>query len=140
MFSKISPDLEVEDLDAIVEVCLDYSIYGLIVSNTTIMPQYGQGGVSGALLRSRAKLMRKEVLVRTKSTPLEVIGVGGIGSFEDVMDFWKDGGKVFQIYTAFIYQGPEILNKILNQTMRVMKKNQISSLDYFLDNIDKVDI
>lgn len=138
LFLKLSPDINFDDIDEIIRLCEDYSLYGLIVSNTTIMPEYGQGGVSGELLKERASELRSLVLNRIKGSSLELIGVGGMSSFLDVWDYWKSGGRVFQIYSALIYQGPGLIDQILMKTVNVLKENQMKSLTELLNNIDKV--
>lgn len=141
LYLKISPDMALEQISEICEISKEFSLSGIIATNTTIIPDLGSGGVSGKLLSEKSKLMREKVLEMTRETPeVETIGVGGISSFEDVWDFWKKGGKCMQIYTSFIYQGPSILKNIKNQTDFVMKKNQLSSLDELFLNISKVDL
>jgi len=112
LFIKISPDMDLDDARDIVDLALEYKLAGIIATNTTIRPDIGLGGVSGRLIKDKAQIMRNYVLGLTKNTNLDVIGVGGVDSFEDLKDFWNHGGQVMQIYTSFIYQGPSVLNNI----------------------------
>tara|TARA_R110002072_G_scaffold64203_2_gene159250 strand:+ start:93403 stop:94458 length:1056 start_codon:yes stop_codon:yes gene_type:complete len=138
LFLKISPDLAIEDLDGVVTVASDYGLSGLIATNTTIMPERGQGGISGNLLKERSRTIRHELLKRTNSTDLGVIGVGGIDSFEEVWQFLIDGGDAVQIYTSFIYQGPEILNKVKQGLESKLEQYKASHLKELLSNRDQL--
>ncbi len=139
LYLKIAPDLAFEDVPGVVQLAHDYQLAGIIATNTTIMPDRGQGGISGKLLKERGQKMRDHVLqVMGKESPLEMIGVGGISSFEDVFQFWKNGGRACQIYTSFIYQGPQILFDMEEEMIRVLKKNDMTRLAELFENIEKV--
>jgi len=140
LYVKISPDLSFDDIPGIVELAHDYELAGIIATNTTIMPNIGQGGVSGKLLRERGQKMRNNILdIMGRDSKLEMIGVGGISSFRDVFDLWKRGGRVCQIYTSFIFQGPQVLYDMEYEMVRILKKNDMTRLTQLLQNIDKVE-
>ena len=136
LFLKISPDLSFETLPSVVELAEREKLAGLIATNTTIMPQKGKGGVSGRLLYEKADKTRTRLLNLIKGTSLEVIGVGGFSNFSHLWDFWKKGGKVIQIYTSFIYQGPEFLLHIKREIDRVLSLNETNTLSELLTHID----
>ncbi len=130
LFLKISPDMAFEDLDALIQTAYDFNMAGLVATNTTIMPNVGQGGVSGKRLKERSRAMRGEILKRVgPNDPLDVIGVGGVDSFEDVYEFWSLGGRAIQIYTSFIYQGPSILTDIKKGIDKKLKELNLMSLE-----------
>jgi dihydroorotate dehydrogenase len=60
-----------------------------------------------------------------------LIGVGGISDFNDIKDFWRDGGKVVQLYTAYVYQGPDVLKNLNRQMLELLDKNQLNNLSDF---------
>lgn len=138
LFLKISPDLSVDDLDGIVQVGSDYNLTGIIATNTTIMPEKGQGGISGVLLKEKSKMMRSELLKRSRGSDLSIIGVGGIDCFQDAWDFLVEGGDATQIYTSFIYQGPEILKNIEQGLKDKLNKYQAKNLQEMLANRDQL--
>jgi dihydroorotate dehydrogenase len=75
--------------------------------------------MSGKILYQKAKIAREYLLKELKETPeIELVGVGGFSSFSELKDFWKAGGKLAQIYTAFIFQGPEMLYNIESQLQK----------------------
>jgi len=135
LFLKLSPDAEDSDLEDLVGLADEYKLTGLIATNTTVMSERGQGGISGKLLSKKARAVRRRVLELSSSTQLEVIGVGGISSFSDLVEFWKLGGKVCQIYTSFIYQGPQILTKIRNEIDECLGLYNAKNLEELLPQI-----
>lgn len=129
LYLKIAPDLEEAKVIELTKLAADFKLTGLIATNTTIMPDKGVGGVSGKLLASKARKIRK--LILDQQTKLELIGVGGISGFEDVLDFWKDGGKAVQMYTAYVYQGPDLLKKMNHQALSFLKAHDLKNLNEF---------
>nr|WP_238930603.1 dihydroorotate dehydrogenase (quinone) [Vibrio sp. S9_S30] len=116
---KISPDndlaLELELLDYLSESNID----GVIVSNTTVdrtmLPtKYSEviGGLSGSPLKRKSYefLSRVSKVLYGKKV---IIASGGIESGEDAYMRLKLGADLLQVYTSFIYQGPNVINNIL---------------------------
>lgn len=128
LFVKISPDQNFFDVSDLLKLLADYSVDGVIATNTTIMPELGGGGISGRLLKEKSKKMRSFVLKEIKGSPLSLIGVGGVESFTDLLDFWKEGGRVMQVYTSFIYQGPSMLLQIKREIDIHLKREGVSKL------------
>ncbi|MCF8059403.1 MAG: quinone-dependent dihydroorotate dehydrogenase [Bacteriovoracaceae bacterium] len=138
LYLKISPDLALEDLPAIVDLATEYKLSGIIATNTTIRKDLGQGGISGRLLQEKGRLVREKVLEALgQNSELDLIGVGGITSFDDLIDFWRAGGKVCQIYTAFIYQGPGLLLDWRQRMMALMKEGQVKNIQELRSLIQK---
>lgn len=135
LFLKLAPDLADEGLDACVNIAKRFKLSGLIATNTTIMPEIGQGGVSGKLLTQKAARVRGYLLERLKETPsIELIGVGGVSSFDDVWHFWRQGGKAMQIYSSFIYQGPKILDDMARGIDSALAKTGAKSVEELLSS------
>ena len=134
-FIKVSPDISLEDLPNLVDIALSEKLTGFIATNTTVMPEWGKGGISGKLLYERAKKVRNLLLRLTKEENMEVIGVGGFSSMEDIWEFWQEGGKVVQLYTALIYKGPGLLEEIKKEIDRLLSLNKVNSLQELLKNI-----
>jgi dihydroorotate dehydrogenase len=129
LFLKIAPDLDDSKVIELTELAASHKLTGLIATNTTIMPERGIGGVSGVLLRDRAKKIRK--LILDQQSPLELIGVGGMTNFQDIKDFWMDGGKAVQLYTAYVYQGPELLKNLNREMLKFLDQNKLKNLNDF---------
>jgi dihydroorotate dehydrogenase len=136
---KISPDMPSEQLSSVVGLVNEFKLEGIIATNTTIMPARGEGGISGRLLTQKAREVRFHLLKELQSTNsrAELIGVGGITDFNELMDFWKAGGKLAQIYSAFIFKGPDFLYEIEENLKREFKKRGVESFSEFLEAIRK---
>ena len=116
---KIAPDLDDEDLADIAAIALAGALDGLIVSNTTIArPQSLKsaqaketGGLSGAPLMapSTAVLARMYALTEGK---LPLVGAGGIASAFDAYAKIKAGASLVQVYSALVYQGTALVERI----------------------------
>ncbi len=119
---KIAPDLTKEQLDDVIEILKATHTDGVIATNTTIsreglttektvLDKMGNGGLSGKPLAARST----EVIryLRSKLGPhYPIIGVGGILTTQDAVEKIKAGADLIQLYTGFIYEGPEIIRKI----------------------------
>jgi len=137
LYLKIAPDLSLDDVTSLTELAKEKCLTGIIATNTTIMPELGSGGVSGELLKERAQLVRNHVLQMTREVAeFEVIGVGGISTFDDLWDFWSRGGKAAQLFTALIYQGPFVLERMRREIDLVLSKNSVATLDMLLSNVE----
>ena len=88
---------------------------GIICSNTTISHENknGPGGLSGAPLKDKAK----SCLIFVKSLVgerLTVIASGGVMSVADYQERIDAGADLVQVYTGFIYEGPKLIQDIVN--------------------------
>jgi dihydroorotate dehydrogenase len=119
---KISPDLNSNQIDDVLELISLTGMDGIVATNTTIqrenlisgteiIEKIGQGGLSGKPLRQRSTEIIKYIAEKTKGN-LVIIGVGGIMSPEDALEKIHAGAHLIQIYTGFIYEGPAIVKRI----------------------------
>ncbi len=117
---KIAPDLTDEQLDDIVEITNALSLDGLVATNTTISreglstPQaeveaLGAGGLSGKPLSKRSTEVVRYLCEHTK---VPVIAVGGIMTAADAREKLDAGASLVQLYTGFIYKGPDLIKDI----------------------------
>jgi dihydroorotate dehydrogenase len=125
MLVKLAPDLAAADLARVGATARESGMDGLIATNTTIQrpglgssPLAGEaGGLSGAPLKPLAlaalKALRREV---GKDFPL--VGVGGILSGADALERREAGADLAQIYTGFIYRGPELIAECARALLR----------------------
>jgi dihydroorotate dehydrogenase len=118
---KISPDLERNQLDEILNLALEINLDGLVVANTTLsregllsVPELKAqaGGLSGAPLNKVSYDLLCYILGKTNKQ-IPVISSGGIFSVEDVASRINAGASLVQVWTAFVYEGPGIVKKIL---------------------------
>lgn len=117
---KVAPDLDPAGLEAVVEVCVETGVEGMIVSNTTIArpdtlrsPHAREsGGLSGAPLMAPSTDMLRRA-ARQAAGRLTLIGAGGVASAEDVVTKLRAGASLVQLYSAMVYAGPALPGRIL---------------------------
>ncbi|WP_445712720.1 quinone-dependent dihydroorotate dehydrogenase [Flavobacterium sp.] len=115
---KIAPDLTDEQLLDIIDIVNETKIAGVIATNTTISREGLQsenksemGGLSGKPLTKRStEVIRFLSEKSNKSFP--IIGVGGIHTAEDAIEKLNAGASLVQLYTGFIYEGPQLIKDI----------------------------
>lgn len=122
VFLKIAPDLTDEDKADIAATAKELSLDGLIVSNTTLdrpaslrsAEAEQVGGLSGRpLFGPSTKLLREFYAALGPAIPL--IGVGGVFSARDAYEKILSGARLVQLYTALIYEGPGLPQRILRE-------------------------
>ena len=129
LYLKIAPDLEAAKIKELTHLAEEMKLTGVIATNTTIMPERGMGGVSGVLLKERSEAARKIILEESQN--LELIAVGGVTNPSDLFDLWKIGGKVAQVYTAYVYQGPDLLRSFQKELEQFVDEQKISLEKFF---------
>ncbi|MGB7373587.1 quinone-dependent dihydroorotate dehydrogenase [Pontixanthobacter sp.] len=134
IFLKVAPDLMPRDIDAITRIAMEKGLGGLIVSNTTISRPSLQshhvaqsGGLSGAPLRPLALQRIRDFRTATGGA-LPLIGVGGIGSADDAWERIRAGASLVQLYSALVYEGPGLANKISRGLLRLMARDGFSTI------------
>jgi dihydroorotate dehydrogenase len=139
---KIAPDLEDDAIDAIARLAYEEGLAGVIAVNTSLdrlglaerrLIQTGRplaeeaGGLSGRPLRRRAL----EVLRRLRATAgpaLPLIGVGGIDSPETAWERITAGASLVQLYTGWIYEGPDLVPAILEGLGRQLQLHGLATI------------
>ena len=114
---KISPDLSGTELKAILAVCEENGVSGIIATNTTldhssVATQLDQaGGLSGAPLRDKSTALVREIAARST---IPVIASGGIFDAESATEKFQAGAVLIQLYTGLVYRGPQLLREIMD--------------------------
>jgi dihydroorotate dehydrogenase len=114
---KISPDLSAAELKAVLAVCEENCVSGIIATNTTldhcsIPSQLDEaGGLSGAPLQDKSTALVREITARSK---IPVIASGGIFDAQSAREKFQAGAELIQLYTGFVYRGPRLLREIIN--------------------------
>lgn len=116
---KVAPDLQPEHIKGLSKVFLEGGLDGLIATNTTITRDGVNGHPSAAEaggLSGRPLTERSTEIISSFSSELggriPIIGAGGISSADDAVEKIKAGASLVQVYSAFIYQGPELIHQI----------------------------
>jgi dihydroorotate dehydrogenase len=116
MLLKIAPDLDLGAIKDIAGLLLQYGFEGAIATNTTVARdavaghRYAKeaGGLSGKPVFSPSTEVLRELVKHLKGN-IPVVGVGGILSADDAKKKINAGAALVQIYTGFIYRGPQLI-------------------------------
>ena len=119
---KIAPDLNEGQLDEIVDLVKTTGLDGVIASNTSVsreglqttkerLNQIGNGGLSGLPVKDKSTAVIKYLSQKSKGS-FPIIGVGGIHTAQDALDKLDAGASLVQLYTGFVYEGPQLIKDI----------------------------
>jgi len=123
LYVKIAPDMDDDDIKQFVTVANQFSVSGVIVSNTTARRDLIEshplaveaGGLSGEVMREfaddRLRATRSEL-----PQSCTLIGVGGISNGYDAARKLSLGADLVQLYTGFIYHGPKLIQSAVELT------------------------
>ena len=133
VFLKLAPDLDQAAMDAIAAVIAGTDLDGLIVSNTTIsrdavagLANAGEkGGLSGKPLFD---LATRRLAQMRQRTALPIIGVGGIHSPETALAKIEAGANAIQLYSALVFGGLDLLDRIKRGLARAVRDAGKSSI------------
>jgi dihydroorotate dehydrogenase len=139
---KIAPDLEDDAIDAIARLAYEEGLAGVIAVNTsldrlgleqrrlagtgTTLDQEA-GGLSGRPLRRRAL----EVLRRLRATAGPALPLIGVGGIDDPISAWERlaaGASLIQVYTGWIYEGPDLVPRILAGVIQQLDRHGLRGL------------
>lgn len=113
---KIAPDMNDDETVQVANILINEGLDGVIATNTTVGREGVEGlkhadeagGLSGAPVREKS-LKIIETLHEALGDKLPIIGVGGITDDDHAIEKVRAGAKMVQIYSGFIYEGPELI-------------------------------
>lgn len=121
VFVKIAPDMDLIAVEQVADTLLRCKMDGAIATNTTLDKsavahlQYGQemGGLSGVPVRQKSTTVIQQ-LRQAVGEDFPIIGVGGISDAASAQEKLAAGANLLQVYTGFIYQGPDLVKTIVD--------------------------
>ncbi|GJM84206.1 hypothetical protein HMSSN139_67020 [Paenibacillus sp. HMSSN-139] len=126
---KIAPDVSFDELEYMVETIQNSGVSGLIATNTTLsrdgithVNARETGGLSGKPLGARSTEIISRVYRQTGGR-LPIIGSGGIFTADDAYAKIRAGASLVEIYTALIYEGPEINRKLHRGLRELLRRD-----------------
>ena len=134
MFAKLTPNTasivnlamaaERGGADAIVAI---NTLKGMVISPEARMPVLANrfGGLSGPSIRPVGVRCVYEI---RGSVKIPIIGVGGIGSGNDALEYIMAGASLVQIGTAVWKHGPEVFSKVCEDISEFMDSNGFSRI------------
>jgi dihydroorotate dehydrogenase len=132
---KIAPDLSVADRADLAEAALATKIDGLVIANTTVARPaslrsphaHEPGGLSGAPLFAPSTALLAE-MYRLTGGKVPLVGVGGVASGADAYEKIRAGASLVQLYTALVYQGPGLVERIKRELAALLARDGFTSL------------
>ena len=132
---KIAPDLASADVEDIARVAIEERLDGLVVANTTVSrpdslmsPERTEtGGLSGAPLLEMSTRLLRRVYELTKGQ-LPLIGVGGVTNGSDAYAKIRAGASLVQFYSALVFEGPVLLNRMKRELAILLKRDGFTSV------------
>jgi len=137
VFIKLSP--HITDPAEFAKMVKDNGGYGIVAVNS-VGPTYpvnlikgksplgskdGYGWISGPVIKP---ISLSRIRMITQSVDIPVIGVGGIKSAEDILEFIAAGASAVQMLSAAMLYGKDLYSRILNDLPKVMEKYGFSDL------------
>jgi dihydroorotate dehydrogenase (NAD+) catalytic subunit len=139
---KLSPNVTniTEPARAIAEAGADAlslinTLVGMAIDINTRKPRlnYGTGGLSGPAVRPIAVRMVHEV---ANAVSIPLIGIGGIASASDALEFIIAGATAVQIGTANYYD-PQVTMKVIEGISAYLDRHQIDDINTLVGSIRK---
>lgn len=126
---KIAPDMCDQQLREVCDVVRELNVDGIIIANTTVSRQglksahaIEPGGLSGRPLKQLStELIRKAYAFTDGGVP--IVGVGGIESGQDAYDKIRAGASLVQLYTALVYHGPRLVQRIKDELDALLERD-----------------
>jgi len=131
IFLKISPDLNKDEIDKIINISIKYKIDGFVCTNLTKnrnnkniieknIPE--KGGLSGKAVKDLSNEIISYIYKKTQGKFI-IIGVGGIFSGKDAYEKIKSGASLVELITGMIFKGPQLISQINLELVNFLKKD-----------------
>jgi dihydroorotate dehydrogenase len=130
---KISPDLERNELFRICQTVLDLGVDGIVACNTSIAREaLGVSsphpvGLSGRPILIRARELIRDIYTHTRGK-IPIVGVGGVATAEDAWQHIRAGASLVELYTALIYEGPGVAERIKSGLADLLRRGGFRSI------------
>lgn len=120
IFVKLPVDISWEDLQPLLDVCIERWVSGVVISNLTkqretILEKDEITGIHGWISGKPVSEKSNALIWKTYQyceNKLCIIGVGGIFSAEDAYEKIRQGATLVQLITGMIFQWPQLIWQI----------------------------
>ena len=131
---KIAPDMNDDKAVQICKTAVESGAKGVIVNNTSVDYSLSKspnlqnfGGLSGKVIAKRSRELFSAVASELYGKTV-LIASGGIDSAEEAYARIKSGANLVQIYTSFIFKGPNIAKQINEGILKLLKEDNFASI------------
>ena len=123
--------MESIELRDIVNLSIKYNFQAIIATNTSIERKVNSndikfnepGGLSGKLILEESNYTLEQ-LKRFTNNKIEIIGAGGVYDTNSLLSKLSLGASAIQLYTALVYNGISLIDKIILDLINYLKKNE----------------
>ncbi len=120
-------------IEEIIALSLEHGVEGFVATNTASdrqglktdsqrLEEIGRGGLSGPPIEDRANQLVRYLYARTEGA-VPIIGVGGVRSGESAYRKFLAGATLVQLYTALIYEGPAVVQRIKQELVECLQRD-----------------
>jgi dihydroorotate dehydrogenase len=135
IFIKFSPDLALEQIDALLDVVKKHRIHGFVCTNLTKRrdlasikdPAPEKGGLSGKIVESLADNLIEYIYKKTEGKYI-IIGCGGVFSADDAYKKIRKGASLIQLITGMIFMGPQVVSEINQGLARLLARDGFKNI------------
>lgn len=139
VYVKLAADLPREEVNDILDVCMEQRIDGVVLTNLA-KPSgegkheiqgdlaYHKGAMSGLPVQRIATQMIRHVYRYTGGT-VTIIGVGGIFTARDAYEKITSGASLLHMITGMIFEGPQTMSEINRGLVKLLKKDGFNSIE-----------
>ncbi len=126
VFIKISPDEQSNIYKDLIETINNSEIDGVIISNTSNSQNLKEslnvghlpGGISGKSLKNSSNKILKEIKTMINEEKI-IVAVGGIFDVDSYNEKFELGADLVQMYTGLIYEGPNLVKRIVKNDKQI---------------------
>ena len=138
---KISPDIDLKQIELISEILLENEIHAIIISNTSEstrdnlknIQRHQKGGLSGKPIEQKSNLLINQFF-KLLNGKIKIIGVGGIDSGKSAHDKFLSGADYVQLYTGMVFQGPNIAANIKKDLKELLLRDGVKNISEIVGN------
>ena len=138
---KISPDIDLNQIELISEILLENEISAIIISNTSEstrddlknIQRHQKGGLSGKPIEQKSNLLINQFF-KLLNGRIKIIGVGGIDSGKSAHDKFLSGADYIQLYTGMVFQGPNIAANIKKDLKELLLRDGVKNISEIVGN------
>ena len=138
IFIKLSPDINEEETNTILDILDKHRIHGIICSNLTKNrnnPKINdeekniteKGGISGKAVEDLSNKLLANIYKKTNNKYL-LIGVGGVSSGKDAYEKIINGASLVQMITGMIFEGPQVISQINQELAQILKEKGFKNI------------
>lgn len=131
VFVKLPRLSQIADTTRLARVAADNGVDGLVAANSRPVKDerlaVGSGGLSGQPLYETT-LEATRALSAEFGASVNVIACGGVSTARQVWELLASGARAVQIYTALIYRGPTLPNRINRELARALDATGLKTI------------